>query len=164
MNLLFEQFIQKAFENVLRRGALRAEIQRSRRLSPNPVAPDIRPDVTVRDGADVVVIADAKYKRNEGGPRNLDIYQVIAYGTVLRCSETYLLYPQTEIDSEHDIPVLNSHILVKTRRVDISSKDITEKAEAVVRAILADCQSIPLDVDSTMGSRCSAVNEVAGYS
>ena len=161
MNLLFEQFIQKAFENVLRRGA---EIQRSRRLSPNPVAPDIRPDVTVRDGADVVVIADAKYKRNEGGPRNLDIYQVIAYGTVLRCSETYLLYPQTEIDSEHDIPVLNSHILVKTRRVDISSKDITEKAEAVVRAILADCQSIPLDVDSTMGSRCSAVNEVAGYS
>jgi 5-methylcytosine-specific restriction enzyme subunit McrC len=108
MNLLFEQFVQKAFENVLRRGLLRAEIQSPRRLSSNPVAPNIKPDVTVRYGADVVVIADAKYKKDEGGPRNPDIYQVIAYGTVLQCREVYLLYPQTEIDSGHNIPIVNS--------------------------------------------------------
>jgi len=108
----------------------------SRRLSPNPVAPDIRPDVTVRDGAEVVVIVDAKYKKDEGGPRNPDIYQVITYGTVLRCRDVILLYPQTELVSERDIPIINSPILVKTHRIDISSREAVENAEALAKTVM----------------------------
>jgi 5-methylcytosine-specific restriction enzyme subunit McrC len=143
MNVLFEQFVQKAFENVLRRRPARAEIQRSRTLSSNPVAPDIRPDVTVRSGDNVVAVADAKYKKDEGGPRNPDIYQVVVYGTVLRCKDVYLLYPQTELDSEHDIPIINSPVVVKTRRVDISTRDLVTRAEQLATKICTNRPNSP---------------------
>lgn len=137
MNLLFEQFVQKAFERTLQRGAMRVEIQRPRKLSLNPVAPDIKPDVVVRERESVVIIADAKYKRDEGGPRNPDIYQVITYGTVLRCDCVFLVYPATELDSEHDLPIINSPVVVKSRRVDISSKNCISDVEAVALEIVA---------------------------
>jgi 5-methylcytosine-specific restriction enzyme subunit McrC len=108
MNRLFEEFVQKAFEKTLRRSAMRPEIQRPRKLSFNPFAPDMKPDVVVRERDAVVVVADAKYKRDEGGPRNPDIYQVITYGTVLRCDRVFLVYPATELDSEHDFPSLTA--------------------------------------------------------
>lgn len=139
MNQLFENFVQKAFENVSRRGALSAETQRPRPMSFNLVAPDIKPDITIRRQGKVEVVADAKYKKDEGGPRNPDIYQVIAYGTVLQCPEVFLLYPQTEIDSEHDFPIINSSIIVKTRRVDISSCDGVERTEALAHDIIRQC-------------------------
>ena len=137
MNVLFEQFVQKAFERILQRGAMRVEIQRPRKLSMNPAGPDIKPDVVVRERESVIVIADAKYKGDEGVPRNPDIYQVITYGTVLRCDCVFLLYPATELDSEHDLPIINSPIVVKSRRVDISSKDCISDVEAVARDIVA---------------------------
>lgn len=76
----------------------------------------------VRERESVVVVADAKYKRDEGGPRNPDIYQVITYGTVLGCDRAYLVYPATELDREYVFPIINSPVIVKSRRVDISSK------------------------------------------
>jgi 5-methylcytosine-specific restriction endonuclease McrBC regulatory subunit McrC len=138
MNLLFEEFVQKAFEKTLSRGAMRPDIQRPRKLSFNTVAPLMRPDVVVRERNAVVVIADAKYKRDEGGPRNPDIYQVITYGTVLQCDRVFLVYPATEVANEHDFPIINSPIVVKTRRVDISAADCVSDVEAVVWEIVAD--------------------------
>lgn len=148
MNLLYEQFVQKAFITVLRRGRLRVEIQKQRKLSLNPAAPDIRPDVTVRAGTDTVVVADAKYKKDEGGPRNPDIYQVITYGTVLQCSEVYLLYPQTELDHEIDMEVINSPIVVKSRRIDISSRRAVENTESLVKEIVAGRKVLAPDLKS----------------
>ncbi len=149
MNVLFEEFVQKAFEKTLGRGAMRPEIQRPRKLSLNPVAPDMRPDVVVRERDAVVVIADAKYKRDEGGPRNPDIYQVITYGTVLRCDCVFLVYPATELDSEHEFHIINSPVIVKTRRVDISSRDCVNDVEAVAREIVADgiCAKAALEME-----------------
>jgi hypothetical protein len=65
-----------------------------------------------------------------------------AYGTVLQCPDVYLLYPKTEIDSERDIAVLNSPIVVKTRRVDISSSQAIENAESVAEAIATEKQLV----------------------
>lgn len=138
MNLLFEEFVQKAFEKRLNRGAMRVDIQRPHNLSVNRAAPLMRPDVVVRDGDAVVVVADAKYKRDEGGPRNPDIYQVITYGTVLQCDRVFLVYPSTELDREYDFPVINSPIVVKTRRVDISTQGCISDVEAAARKIVAD--------------------------
>jgi 5-methylcytosine-specific restriction enzyme subunit McrC len=137
MNRLYEQFVQRAFQTVLSRSTLRLEIQQSRRLSINPAAPNIRPDVTVRDDTEVVVIADAKYKKDFASPPNTDLYQVIAYGTVLKCRDVFLLYPQTEIETDHDIEVLNSDIVVKTRCVDISSPKAVEVTESLARAVVS---------------------------
>ena len=118
------------------------QIQKEMPLSLSIGAPNIKPDITVRRGAEIAVVADAKYKRDEGGPQNSDIYQAIAYGTVLQCPDVYLLYPKTEIDSERDIAVLNSPIVVKTRRVDISSSQAIENAESVAEAIATEKQLV----------------------
>jgi 5-methylcytosine-specific restriction enzyme subunit McrC len=139
MNVLFEQFVQQVFEAALRHKALTIAIQKPELLSSiASYGIEIRPDVVIRDGLTVAAIVDAKYKKDAAGPKNPDTYQVITYGTVLECPRTYLLYPQTEVDSEHDIPVKNSGIVVRTRRVDISASDCVQKAEAVARAIISE--------------------------
>jgi 5-methylcytosine-specific restriction enzyme subunit McrC len=142
MNRLFEQFVQRAFENVSRRGKRRVAIQEQCQLSVGINSPKIRPDVTVWSGDCVTAIADAKYKRDFAVPQNSDMYQVITYGTVLECPEVYLLYPQTEIDSERDFPVLNSPIVVKTRQVDIASPNAVAIAEALARSILVSGEPV----------------------
>lgn len=138
MNTLFEEFVQQAFVNVAQHGTVWAAIQKPEPLSTNLLAPTFRPDVTIRDGAKVVSIADAKYKKDAGG--NPDIYQVIAYGTALKCSRTYLLYPHTEVDAQHDFPIVNSPIVVRTRRIDISTPDCVGSTETTARNIIAECQ------------------------
>lgn len=136
MNRLYEQFVQRAFENVSRRSKQRIAVQEWHTLSLISRPPMFRPDVIVWSGERVTAIADAKYKRDFAMPQNSDMYQVITYGTVLDCPDIYLLYPQTEIDAERDFPVFNSPIVVKTRRVDISSPQAVENAEALARGIL----------------------------
>jgi 5-methylcytosine-specific restriction enzyme subunit McrC len=146
MNLLFEQFVEKAFQTTLRRSGLAVQIQRATPLSLSFGAPNIKPDIAVWRGTEVAVVADAKYKRDEGGPQNSDIYQAIAYGTVLQCPDLYLLYPKTEIDSERDIAIVNSPIVVKTRRIDISSSQAVEDAESVAEAIVTEKQLLAPDL------------------
>jgi 5-methylcytosine-specific restriction enzyme subunit McrC len=146
LNLLFEQFVEKAFQTAVKQSRFSSMIQDERPLSLNKGAPNIKPDITVRRGTQVAIVVDAKYKKDEGGPQNPDIYQVIAYGTVLQCPDVYLLYPKTEIDSERDIPILNSEILVKTRRVDISSPQAVENAEALAEAIVTERQLLAPDL------------------
>lgn len=140
MNLLFEEFVQQAFVRVVRHGTAWAAVQKHEPLSMNLAAPKVKPDVTIRERAKVLSIADAKYKKDAAGPRNPDIYQVITYGTVLKCSETFLLYPHSELDAEHDFQILNSPIVVRTRRVNIATPDCIRDTESTVRKIIADCQ------------------------
>jgi hypothetical protein len=64
------------------------------------------------------------------------MYQVIAYSTALRCSDTYLFYPETELAVERTILVRNSPIVVNTRRVAISGGDCIKSAENSVRVVL----------------------------
>jgi 5-methylcytosine-specific restriction enzyme subunit McrC len=141
MNRLYEQFVQAAFINVSRRSKCRVAIQEPSALSVGLGSPKIKPDVTVWSAGGVAAVADAKYKKDFTAPQS-DIYQVITYGTVLNCPEVYLLYPQTEIDAEHDFPVLNSPIVVKTRQVDIAGPNAVTSAEALARNILAPCDPI----------------------
>jgi 5-methylcytosine-specific restriction endonuclease McrBC regulatory subunit McrC len=137
MNRLYEQFVQRAFENVSRRSKQRIAVQEWHTLSLFSPGPKFKPDVIVWSGDSVTAIADAKYKRDFAMPPNSDMYQVITYGTVLDCGEVYLLYPQTEIDFEREFPIANSPIVVKTRKVDIASPNAVASAEALARSILA---------------------------
>lgn len=136
MNKLFEKFVEKAFVNVSRRSECKVNPQESTLLSLSTGSPKIRPDVTVWSEDRVVAIADAKYKKDYSTPPNTDVYQVITYGTVLDCPEVYLLYPETEVDAERDLQVINSPIVVKTRQVNIGSTNAVESTEALARSIL----------------------------
>jgi 5-methylcytosine-specific restriction enzyme subunit McrC len=145
MNRLYEQFVQMAFLKVSRPSKHRVATQESSPLSSSTPSPKIRPDVKVWSGDRVAAIADAKYKRDFAAPQNSDMYQVITYGTVLECPEVYLLYPKTEIESERDIAVLNSPIVVKTRRIDISSPKAVEEAEALAKDVVFGMNSTTVE-------------------
>lgn len=141
MNHLFEQFVERAFLNVSRRGERRVVAQERTSLALGTGSPKIQPDVKVWSGDRVVAIADAKYKRDYAAPPNGDLYQVITYGTALACPEVYLLYPQTEIDAERDLQIINSPIVVRTRRVDIASPTAIENAEALAKSVVLSGKS-----------------------
>jgi 5-methylcytosine-specific restriction enzyme subunit McrC len=135
MNKLFEKFVEQAFVMVGAKLGVEICPQKPEHLADSPFV-RIYPDIIVACAGTTAAIVDAKYKRDASGPQNSDMFQVIAYGTALRCSDTYLFYPETELAVERTIPVRNSPIVVNTRRVAISGEDCIESAEDSVRAVL----------------------------
>jgi 5-methylcytosine-specific restriction enzyme subunit McrC len=136
LNKLFEKFVEQAFVTVAKKMDVEIRPQKAERLSDAQFAPMIQPDIAVAYNGRTAAIIDAKYKRDAYGPQNSDIYQVLAYGTALRCDETYLFYPETELALDRTIPIRNSPIVVNTRRVAISGDDCVRSAEESVRTVL----------------------------
>lgn len=136
LNKLFEKFVEQAFVSVGAKMDVEIHPQKPERFSDGQFVPMIQPDIVVACNGRTAAIIDAKYKRDAYGPQNSDIYQVLAYGTALRCDDTYLFYPETELAFDRTIPVINSPIVVNTRRVAISGADCVKSAEESVRAVL----------------------------
>lgn len=135
MNKLFEKFVEQAFVTVGTKLGIEIWPQKQESLADSPFV-RIYPDIVAARAGTAVAIVDAKYKRDAFGPQNSDMFQVIAYGTALRCSDTFLFYPETELAMERTILVRNSPIVVNTRRVAISGEDCIKSAEDSVRAVL----------------------------
>jgi 5-methylcytosine-specific restriction enzyme subunit McrC len=135
MNKLFEKFVEQAFVTVGAKLGVEICPQKPERLADIPFV-RIYPDIIVACAGTTAAVVDAKYKRDAFGPQNSDMFQVIAYGTALRCSDTYLFYPETELAVEKTVPVRNSPIVVNTRRIAISGEDCIKSAEDSVRAVL----------------------------
>ncbi|MBP0456876.1 restriction endonuclease [Streptomyces bomunensis] len=94
MNQLFEDFVTVALREALRERGLTARLQDPHHLDTAGVV-GIRPDLVVRtgDGRTPLAVVDAKYKveRADGLP-NADLYQALAYATVLGLREAHLVY------------------------------------------------------------------------
>lgn len=62
---------------------------------PSPGAPDltIRPDLTIDREERPCVVLDAKWKRLGAAPPAADVYQVVAYATLLGAERAVLVYP-----------------------------------------------------------------------
>jgi 5-methylcytosine-specific restriction enzyme subunit McrC len=136
MNKLFEKFVEQAFVNVASDLEVIVLPQRRERLSDGDYIARIQPDILVIRQGVVCRVVDAKYKRDYLGPENSDLFQVISYGTVLRCNETYLFYPETELSTDRRIHIRNSQIVVNMRRVAISGPECIWSAERSVRAAI----------------------------
>jgi 5-methylcytosine-specific restriction enzyme subunit McrC len=135
MNALFEKFIEQAFMSVSVKSQFSVKVQNEEALSDSGW-PTIKPDVTVSKHGSVACVADAKYKRDCQAPQNSDIYQAIAYSTVLNCKQAFLFYPDTEIAAEQTLPIRNSGgMVVKTKRVKLDCEDCVERAEAAVKEV-----------------------------
>ncbi|MFE1361474.1 McrC family protein [Streptomyces harbinensis] len=94
MNKLFEDFVTVALRESLRHRGLTAHLQDSHRLDTAGLI-RMRPDLVVRtgDGRTAVAVADAKYKIEKADGRlNADLYQALAYATVLGLREAHLIY------------------------------------------------------------------------
>ncbi|CAL9407802.1 restriction endonuclease [Streptomyces sp. Tu 3180] len=94
MNQLFEDFVTVALSTALKEQGLAPRPQDSHHLDTSgPVR--IRPDLVVRtrDGRTPVAVVDAKYKvEKTDGRLHADLYQALAYATVLGLREAHLVY------------------------------------------------------------------------
>ncbi|MGB9993567.1 McrC family protein [Streptomyces pseudogriseolus] len=94
MNQLFEDFVTVALSEALKDHGLTARLQDTHHLDTAGLV-RIRPDLVVRtrDGRTPVAVVDAKYKVEKGDGRlNADLYQALAYATVLGLREAHLVY------------------------------------------------------------------------
>lgn len=94
MNKLFEDFVTVALRGALREHGLTARLQDKHHLdSARQVL--MKPDLVVygADGRTPVAVVDAKYKTEKAdGYPNADLYQALAYATVLGLREAHLVY------------------------------------------------------------------------
>ncbi|WP_245235890.1 McrC family protein [Streptomyces durhamensis] len=94
MNKLFEDFVTSALREALRERGLTARLQDPHHLDLAGLV-RIRPDLVVRtgDGRTPLAVVDAKYKVEKAdGLLNADLYQALAYATVLGLPEAHLVY------------------------------------------------------------------------
>ncbi|MFD3355242.1 McrC family protein [Streptomyces fradiae] len=94
MNKLFEDFITVALREALREHGLTARLQDPHHLDTAGLV-RMRPDLVVRsgDGRVPLAVVDAKYKAEKAdGLLNADLYQALAYATVLGLPEAHLVY------------------------------------------------------------------------
>ncbi|MFE9974597.1 McrC family protein [Streptomyces hirsutus] len=94
MNKLFEDFVTVALREALREHGLTARLQDPHHLDTAGLV-RMRPDLVVRtgDGRTPIAVVDAKYKVEKAdGLLNADLYQALAYATVLGLREAHLVY------------------------------------------------------------------------
>ncbi|WP_367574574.1 McrC family protein [Streptomyces griseoaurantiacus] len=94
MNKLFEDFVTVALREALREHGLTARLQDPHHLDTANLV-RVRPDLVVHtgDGRTPLAVVDAKYKVEKGdGYLNADLYQALAYATVLGLREAHLVY------------------------------------------------------------------------
>ncbi|MEV7233837.1 restriction endonuclease [Streptomyces sp. NPDC051020] len=94
MNKLFEDFVTVALREAFREHGLTARLQDPHHLDTAGLV-RMRPDLVVRtgDGHTPLAVIDAKYKVEKAdGLHNADLYQALAYATVLSLREAHLVY------------------------------------------------------------------------
>ncbi len=94
MNKLFEDFVTVGLREALREHGLTARLQDPHHLD-LAARVGMRPDLVVRtgDGRTPLAVVDAKYKVEKAdGLHNADLYQALAYATVLGLREAHLVY------------------------------------------------------------------------
>jgi 5-methylcytosine-specific restriction enzyme subunit McrC len=94
MNKLFEDFVTVGLRMALREHGLTTYLQDLHHLDTARLV-RVRPDLVVRtgDGRTPLAVVDAKYKIEKAdGLLNADLYQALAYATVLGLREAHLVY------------------------------------------------------------------------
>ncbi|MDW3098853.1 MAG: restriction endonuclease [Alphaproteobacteria bacterium] len=103
MNILFEKYIERVLSRALVGTSFRVSSQGGNRSC--LYEGDIglfrtRPDIIIRQGDEVVLIIDTKWKRMtpriddpKQGVSQADVYQLMAYGRLYHCPNVVLLYP-----------------------------------------------------------------------
>lgn len=104
MNALFEGYVARMLARVLAGTSLKVVRQGGRLFCLRDEAGRSRfqtvPDILVKRGAETVMVIDTKWKRisdqvdnEKQGVAQSDVYQMMAYGRLYRCSDLMLLYP-----------------------------------------------------------------------
>ena len=105
----------------------------------------MRPDIIVREGETVLLVADCKYKRLEPDEfKNHDIYQMLAYCTATRVQRGLLIYPLHAAVIQDEVEIRNTQTVVQQRAIDLSKEETSEldhECDTFARRILYSIQS-----------------------
>jgi 5-methylcytosine-specific restriction enzyme subunit McrC len=122
MNAVFERFVRRALRDTLGVGA---------RTLPDRVPPStldtagvvpLRPDLCAVEDQRIVWVGDAKYKRLPSGAyQNADLYQLLAYTTVLGLPSGTLIYAADKGVKSADHVVARSGKLLQVQALDLAA-------------------------------------------
>lgn len=139
MNVLFEKYVERLLSLALAGTGLRVSSQGGHRdclYEGDTGRFRTRPDVIIRQGEQIALIIDTKWKRMtpriddlKQGVSQADVYQLMAYGRLYDCPNVMLLYPH-----HADLPKDSIH-----QTYLIATKDSDEKL-IVATLSLADSQ------------------------
>jgi 5-methylcytosine-specific restriction enzyme subunit McrC len=125
MNKLFERFVaQILFERALDDMVIDDQVPVYLGYKQKVL---MRPDIVVREGETVVVVADCKYKRLEPDEfKNHDIYQMLAYCTATRVQRGLLIYPLHAAVIQDEVKIRNTQTTVRQVVIDLNKEEISE--------------------------------------
>lgn len=135
---VFEDFVTVALRESLTRHGWRCEMQAALHLD-DELQIDMRPDLLCRHHGLPAAVLDAKYKaeRPEGFP-NADLYQMLAYCTVLGLGEGHLVYAKgNEPVSIHTVQ--NVGVTVHCHALDLALEpvDLIRQVAGLARSMIA---------------------------
>jgi 5-methylcytosine-specific restriction enzyme subunit McrC len=151
MPRLFEDFVTVALRESLEGeyggrvvGQWRGHLDQAGRV-------DLRPDITWQVGGTVVAVADAKYKAEKpSGYPNADLYQLLAYCTVLGLRVGHLVYAAGNEEPVRHV-VRGADVEIICRALDLSQPperllaEVRELARAVMATVpVGACRRPPL--------------------
>ncbi len=86
----------------------------------------LRPDLTWQQSGNCLFVGDAKYKVADGGSRNADLYQLLAYATALHLPGGMLIYAKGEAD-----PVTHQ-VRHSRKQLEIAALDLSGSLDEVL--------------------------------
>ncbi len=126
MNELFERFVEKIVDREARRAGLCLVPQARRQLSTSVY---MKPDLVLQRGGSDLAVGDAKYKDpSDGGLRNEDLYQLLAYCVALGLERGLLIYAG-ELDEWYHVE--RAGIVLEATAIDLTGGP--EQIEASAR-------------------------------
>lgn len=97
---VFEKFIAAALGDVLREDGISVSSQFREWTLDEERQVHLRPDIVLSRGADVLTVADTKYKvwgEKTGSPPNADVYQSLAYAVTAGTPDAHLIYVSGDV-------------------------------------------------------------------
>ncbi len=138
MNKLFEDFVTAALREALREHGLTAHPQDVHHLDTADRV-RLRPDLVVRcrDGRTPRGVVDAKYKAETAdGRHNADLYQALAYATVLGLREAHLVYAAgRQPERVHEVRGTEAGPTGQAMRLYRHSLDLSREPAELIAAI-----------------------------
>lgn len=151
MATIFEDFVTVALREAFRRFGGRSWLQYRTHLDEAETVP-VRPDFVWSDAGVPRVVVDAKYKAEKpSGFPQADLYQLLAYCTVLGLPVGHLVYAKGFEDArEHVVQNAGVRIVAHTLDLEAEPRALVDAVGALAAAMVGTCTD---DLQEVGGSR-----------
>ena len=137
MAKIFEGFVSVALAEALKPFGGRASFQYPTHLDEGDLV-DVRPDFVWLEGDRPVIVADAKYKAEKpAGVPNADLYQLLAYCTVLDLPVGHVVYAKgNEPSRQYTVRRAGTRLIAHTLDLSLSPGELLASIDSLARMII----------------------------